>query len=332
MATIYDIAKKSGYSTATVSRALGGFDDVRQTTKEKILKIAKELGYQPNLVAKSLTTKKSWSIGLLFSEDYNSGLKHSFFADVIDEINKHASIRGYDLTFMSNQIGKQEVSYLNHVKYRMLDGVIVVCPDPNEDMIQELVDNGIKVARIDTYNEETICVNSSNRKGIKQLVNHLYDKGYKKITYIHGQSDNFVTDQRIEAFQYRTEKLGIGDECKLIEGIYTNAEKAYELTENVMNQDNVPDAIMYSDDVCAASGLKYLIEHGYKVPKDIAICGYDGLKLSSLVTPSITTVRQRTETIGKTIINLLVDEIEGKKEASEKIVFVDVDLIENQTT
>lgn len=330
MVTIYDIAKKLGISTATVSRALNGHDDVKTSTKEKIVKTANEMGYLPNSSARSLTTKKSWNIGILFSDDMNSGLKHIFFANVINEIIDSAAERGYDVSIISGNIGTEKTSYLRQAKYRLLDGIVIAAVDTTHNDIQALIQSDLPVALIDQNFDDAICINSKNRKGIKSLVNHLYNKGYKKITYVTGQLNNYIANDRLQAFKDITLEHRINDSCNTIEGIFTDSTLAYEITRNIMNSDNIPDAIMYSDDTAAIGGLKFLLEHDYKIPEDIAICGYDGIEISQLVTPKLTTVKQNIKEIGNKTANLLIDKIEGKEVKNTH--WVGVELLPGETT
>ena len=330
MVTIYDIAKKLGLSTATVSRALNGHDDVKASTKEKIVNTANEMGYLPNSSARSLTTKKSWNIGILFSDDMNSGLKHIFFANVINEIIDAAAERGYDVSIISGNIGTEKTSYLKQAKYRLLDGIVIAAVDTTQTDIQALIQSDLPVALIDQNFQDAICINSRNRRGIKYLVEHLVNKGYKKITYVSGQLNNYIAKDRLQAFLDMTKEYGIDKECNTIEGIFTDAALSYEITRNIMESDNLPDAIMYSDDTAAVGGLKFLLEHNYKIPNDIAICGYDGIEISQLVTPKLTTVKQNIKDIGHTTANLLIDKIEGKDVI--KTTWIDVELLPGETT
>ncbi|MFW6318843.1 MAG: LacI family DNA-binding transcriptional regulator [Bacillota bacterium] len=330
MVTIYDVAKKLNLSIATVSRALNGHDDVKPTTKQKVIDMAKKMGYFPNSMARTLTTKKSWNIGILFSDDMNSGFKHIFFANVINKIIETAAERGYDVSILSGNIGKKKTSYLDNARYRLLDGIIIATVDTTKEDVQKLIKSDLPVALIDQKFEEAICVNSKNRKGIKSLVNHLYEKGYKKITYITGQLNNYVAKDRKQAFLDITKELNIQDECNTIEGIFTDSILSYEITKNIMTKSDRPDAIMYSDDTAATGGLKYLVENGFSIPNDVAICGYDGVELSQLVTPRLTTVQQDINKLGNYVTNLLIDKIEGKN--PEKEHWVDVELLIGETT
>lgn len=331
MKTIYDIAKKVGVSSTTVSRALNDHNDVKYETKKRILEAAKELDYLPNSQARSLSMKKSWNIGILLSDDGNSGLKHNLFAGIIDSINKTVGYRGYDVTLISGNLGPSKLNYLEHSKYRMFDGVIIATVDMEEESVKDLIKGSEFVAFIDQEIEDAICVNSMNSLGVTKLVNHLFEKGYDEILYIHGQSNNYVTKERIKSFKEQTKSLGIYDNCSLIEGRYTSPEIAYEITSNLIASNKLPKAIMYSDDYSASGGLKCLIEKGISIPNDVAIVGYDGHKLATLLTPSLTTIKQDVDMIGRMIANKLIDSIE-KESLQSEIIELPVSLMIGNTT
>lgn len=331
MATIYDIARKAGVSTNTVSRALNNHSNVKISTKVKIKEIANELGYQPNAQAKSLATKKSWSIGILLVDDHDDGLKHTLFANIIDSILNTASVRGYDITFLSGNLGKNSLDYLEHSKYRMFDGVIVANTDFTDPRVVSLVNGTENIAFIDQEFEDKICVNSNNDDGIKKSVEFLHNLGHKEITYIHGQINNYVTEKRIEAFTNVTKQIGLEGSVKLIEGEYTSPKVAYDITKELIEKNLLGDAIMYSDDYSASGGLRCLLEHGINVPEDISIMGYDGVEISKLVTPNLTTIYQDVDKIGEVVTNSLIDQIEGET-IDDKVIELPVQLVIGETT
>jgi DNA-binding LacI/PurR family transcriptional regulator len=330
MATIYDIAKRANVSTTTVSRALNNYSDVKPSTKKRLVRLAKEMGYQPNVKAKSLATKKSWSLGVLLIDDTDSGLNHTLFANIIDSISKASAIRGYDLTFLSRTLGNSTVSYLQHVNYRKFDGVIIANTSIEDTQVKELIENVEYVACIDQHHKNAICVNSQNKEGMRITLYHLYGKGYRKITYVHGQLNNYVTTQRLSAFKETAKQLNIENQCTYLEGKYTTPEKAYEITKELIAS-GLPDAIVYSDDYSASGGLKCLLEHGIKVPQDVAIMGYDGVELASLLTPALTTIYQDTNKIGEVITENLINSIEDNRSIGY-IIELPVSLVSGKTT
>ena len=123
MASIKDIAKACGVSVATVSKALNGHNDISQATKEKVREAARQIGYMPNSAARALKTNRTYNLGVLFVDEAQSGLTHEFFAAVLDSFKRHAEGRGYDITFINHNIGHGHSSYLEHCRYRGVDGV-----------------------------------------------------------------------------------------------------------------------------------------------------------------------------------------------------------------
>ncbi|MFW6318842.1 MAG: LacI family DNA-binding transcriptional regulator [Bacillota bacterium] len=330
MATIYDIAKRANVSTTTVSRALNNYSDVKLSTRKQLIRLAEEMGYQPNSKAKSLATKKSWSLGILLIDESDSGLSHTLFANIIDSISKTASKRGYDLTFLSKTLASSTVSYLEHVNYRKFDGVIIANTNFADDKVKELIENVDYIACIDKHCTNAICVNSQNKEGMKITLHHLHEKGHKKITFVHGQLDNFVTQERLYSFKETAKQLNIEHLCNYIEGKYTSPQKAYDITKQLL-KDGLPDAIVYSDDYSASGGLKCLVEHGIKVPEDVAIMGYDGVEIASLLSPSLTTINQDTEKIGEVLTENLINSIENNRPIGYTIE-LPVSLIKGETT
>ena len=126
MVSIKDIALHCGVSVSTVSKALNGRGDVGEATKEQILDVAKELGYTANSAARALKTNRTYSIGIVFTDLSNSGFTHEYFASMLNYFRMEAERRGYDITFISDNMGPTNTSYLQHVRARGLDGVAMI--------------------------------------------------------------------------------------------------------------------------------------------------------------------------------------------------------------
>ena len=149
LVTIYDIAKKCNVNAATVSKALNGYSDVSSKTKLLIQNTATEMGYSPNASAQTLSTKRSYNIGILLEEDTNRGLGHELFSKILETVRLELGKCGYDITFISNYTGKVKTTYLSHCKYRQVDGVIVVCVNFFSSEFVELIHSDIPVVVID---------------------------------------------------------------------------------------------------------------------------------------------------------------------------------------
>lgn len=133
MVSIKDIAAVCGVSIATVSKALNDHKDVSETTKRTVQETAKKMGYFPNSQARALKTNRTYNIGVLFTEQTNSGLTQNYFASVLDSFKKEAESEGYDITFISGNIGERKMTPYEHCMYRNVDGVVVVSVDDYVD-------------------------------------------------------------------------------------------------------------------------------------------------------------------------------------------------------
>lgn len=127
--TIKDVSAKCGLSISTVSKAFNNYADISLETRELVQRTAREIGYYPNAIARTLKTNRSYNLGVLFQEKRGTGLTHSFFASVLDAFKSAGEKRGYDITFINHHIGWTGMTYLEHCRYRNVDGVCVVCAD-----------------------------------------------------------------------------------------------------------------------------------------------------------------------------------------------------------
>lgn len=314
MVSLKDIAQKCGVSVATVSKALNGHSDIGEDTRKRVVEVAREMGYVPNAVAKALKTDRTYNIGVLFVDEAGSGLTHDYFSHVLDGFKRQVEEAGYDLTFISNNksnIGR--TSYMEHVRFRRFDGVCIACVDFSNPEVLELVRGDIPVITIDHIFDNTAAVISDNVGGMKDLVKYIFDRGHRKVAYIHGVS-SAVTTARLTSFYRTAQEYGIEipDEY-VLEAPYRDTRSAYERTLELLDLPERPTCIMYPDDFAAFGGIRAISERGLRIPEEISIAGYDGLRIGRHVTPRLTTLRQDTERIGRTAADRLVNMIENPK-------------------
>ena len=163
MASLKDISKVCGVSVATVSKALNNHTDIGEETRAHIKKVAKEMGYSPNLSARALKTNRTYGIGVLFVDEATSGLTHDHFAAVLDSFKRTAEKGGYDITFINCFREREDrMTYLEHCRYRGFDGVMLACIDFSDSEVIELVQSDIPVVTIDHVFDGRISVVSNN--------------------------------------------------------------------------------------------------------------------------------------------------------------------------
>ena len=310
MVTLKDIARECQVSFSTVSKALKGSPEISYETTEFIQKKAREMGYHPNIAARSLRTNRTYDIGVIFEDKTGAGFQHQYFATIISGIQKVAFSKGYEMTFVSGDSTKN-YDYYAHALARNYDGVAILSCDYNSSGIKQLVQSEIPTVTLDYfYDMEHSAVMSDHSAGIEELLEYVISCGHKKIAMIHGEK-TWVSEQRVQAFKAVCKKHGIESPSDYFaEGLYHDPVTSSAATEVFISLDEPPTCIFYPDDYAALGGIRELASHGYTPGKDISIVGYDGIKLTSMMIPPLTTYEQDGETIGRTMAEALLSKIE----------------------
>jgi len=313
LVSLKDIAVKCGVSVATVSKALNNHKDISDATKDLINQTAKEMGYLPNSFARALKTNRTYNLGVLFADDAHNGLTHDYFSSVLNSFKDEAERNGYDITFINRHVGKKSMSYYEHAKYRGVDGIVIACIDFYDPDVIELIHSDIPVVTIDHVFDNRTSISSDNIKGISDLVTYIYQMGHRKIAYIHG-ADSSVTRNRVGSFYKTTGELGLDiPDYYVLSGIYRDPVSTAELTKQLLNLKDRPTCILFPDDFACLGGINVIEQYGLKIPDDISVVGYDGILLSQVLEPKLTTIKQDTETIGRIAAEKLIAMIENPK-------------------
>ncbi len=326
-----DIALRCGVSMSTVSKALNGRVDVGAAKKEQILKVAKELGYTANSAARALKTNRTYSIGIVFTDLSNSGFMHEFFASTLNHFRMEAERRGYDITFISENMGPANTGYLQHALARGLDGVAIICADFFDPKIQELVRSNLPIISLDHAFNNRAAILSDNMRGMESLVRYVYGKGHRRIAYIHG-NPTAVTENRLMGFYRACEALGLAIPNEYItECEYHEPVSCYKATKRLLALPERPTCILFSDDYSYIGGINAIYEAGLRVPEDISIVGYDGIHMAKMVSPKLTTWQQNTAELGRLAAERLIDRIEHPHTTPPKHITVQGRLLEGET-
>ncbi len=314
MTTIYDIAKKTGFSITTVSKVLNNYSDVSEKTRKKILEAVDEMGYYPSSSARTLTTKKSWTIGVVFVENIGVGMEHPFFNAVIESFKKNVEKFGYDLLFASRKIGNDHKSYLDHFQFRGVDGVVVVCSTIDDPDVEKLMNADIPSVVIDLDSRGSSVIFSDNIHGSELAVGYLYSLGHRKIAHISGHQELYVGEQRLKGYVSAMEKHNLPIlEKYIVDGGYFSFEGGQKAMRELLMLKETPTAVFVAGDLMALGAIDEIRNHGLNVPDDISIIGFDDIKMVQYTTPALTTIRQDTTLIGKTAASLLLEQINDKK-------------------
>ena len=332
MGTIYDLAKLTGFSITTVSKALNNYSDVSEKTKAKIIQAAADMGYLPNAHAQSLSTKRSWTIGVMFSEANEVGMMHPFFNAIIESFRQATEQQGYDLIFASRNLRNRDMSYLEHFQHRAVDGIVVICSDQMDQHVQELIQSTIPIVVVDMDSADCSVVFSDNLTGGALAVNHLYELGHRRIAHIAGDTTIDAGSARIAGYERAMAELALPIlEGYLINGGFFSVEEGKQAMQTLLALPQRPTAVFVAGDQMAIGAMEAIHEAGLHVPADISIVGYDDIEMSKYVTPKLTTVRQDTERIGQHAADLLIEQIVNKQRLKTTDI-IPVELIVRHST
>ena len=307
MVSMKDISIRCGVSVATVSKALNDHSDISDSTKRLVRNVAQEMGYFPNSSARALKTNRTFNLGVLFVDRARNGLTHDYFARVLDSFKVTAEARGYDLTFINCNKTTQRMTYLEHSRYRGVDGVVIAHVDFNQEEVAELIRSEIPVVTIDHSFDNKPSIVSDNIRGIRDMVEYIVGCGHKKIAYINGgdREVSSVTRNRIGSFYRTMSDLGLTiPEEYIVDADYRNPGKCYEASMKLLGM---------PDDLSAIGGINAAKELGLRIPEDLSICGYDGIDVAKCLEPKICTIEQDTVSIGRKAAEKLIGMIEHPK-------------------
>ena len=314
MVSMKDISSACGVSVATVSKALNDHEDIGAETKRRIRETAKQMGYFPNSAAKALKTNRTQNLGVLFEEDDHSGLTHDYFACVLDSLKSAAEEKGYDITFINScRTRPNRMSFLEHCRYRGFDGVIIVCVNFLDPEVLELVNSDIPTVTIDHLFNNTCAIMSDNVKGMRDLLHYIYDMGHRRIAYIHG-TESSVAQRRLASFYKTAAELGLDiPDAYILPAAYRDTKAAYAATEKLLDLRKLPTCILYPDDFACYGGINAISERGLRVPDDISVAGFDGIRIARHIEPKLTTLKQDTNLLGRKAAEKVISLIEQPK-------------------
>jgi LacI family transcriptional regulator len=324
MVTIDEIAKLSKVSVSTVSKALNGYTEISEKTRNRVIEIADQLGYMPNATAQSLVRKRSNTIGVVYEVEY--GLKNLFFSGVLEAFRKNVESNGYDILLLSHNTDSG-LDYLRHCQSKNVDAVLVVSGGDNHESITKLCQSNLAVLTLDPHEKSSNSIYSDSYVSIRRSCKYLYELGHKKIAFINGSYTNFIGRERLRAYLDFMHEKGL-------EPMYlpdrSNESYSYEEGHHTMKlifeTYGLPEAVCSVSDLMAVGAINYLNTHGFSVPHDVSVIGFDDLQVCEIVTPKLTTVRQNYEAFGELACQTLMGMIEGKVRTIDPIV-VDTEIV-----
>ena len=299
---IEKIAKRAGVSTATVSRVLNNYPYVKEETRSKVLKIIEKTNYRVNAIARNLRRKKTQSIGVIISN-----VLSPFYSKIAKAVEDVAINKNYS-TILCNggDNPDKEYQYLKLLHENRVDGIIISPTGKNIDYINFLISAGIPIVFIDRYIDGVDCdaVIVNNFEASYNAVNHVINKGYKKIAFISGPLDRFTGRERYRGYIKALEDNSIKiDENIIRYGDFT-LESGFNHCKDLLENEDI-DMIYIANSDMGTGAFQAIRKKGIKVPKDLGFMMFDEPNWATLVEPSITTISQPVFTLGSTACDLL---------------------------
>lgn len=329
--TIYDIAKQLNVSPATVSKVINNYPDVSMKTREKVQNFLKEINFHPNAQAQSLSTKKSWMIGVVYYEETGVGLSHPYFSAIIDSFKKSVEAEGYSIHFGSKNSRLMNDNYLDYFRYRNVDGIVVFCTDQNDKQTWQMIESDIPVVVIDMKIDGATTITSDNELGCRMAIDYLVGLGHRKIAHIAGcRGNNWASQVRERGFIEAMTQ----NQLPILPGFIQYGqdftfESGYQAMKLLLANSERPTAVFSASDLMAAAAIEAINDAGLRVPEDISVIGFDDIELAKFLKPKLTTIRQNTAELGKNAAKLLVKHID--KIQTEVDFVVPVEFIERQS-
>lgn len=313
--TIRDVAKKAGVSVGTVSRAFNNYNDISEKTRNTILAVAEELGYKPNMGGKAPAVNRNYRIGMLIEDYDNGGILNPIVFETLMAFKNAATKQGYETIILSTTSDMQKSQDLTKLfQDKNLDGAFIMGIKLSDDYYHQLcnIEYPCVIFDLNVKNPKTSCVGVDNTKGAFMAVEHLIRLGHKKIAFINGHKDAYVSYERLDGYYLALNRFGIPiDEDLVIYSDFTSkgGEKA---AEKLLETKKEFTAVFCASDLMAVGAMETFDSLGIVVPEKISVMGFDDINIGQYVSPKLTTIRQDREKIGESAANVLVNLINGQ--------------------
>ncbi len=317
--TIVDVAKKCGYSKATVSRAYTEPDRVSERARSKIYAAAKSLNYSPNAIARAMVRQRTENIAFIIHEKQSPAVLNPFYSPILEAVMRESARRSYSVFVVTNQ----DVQLPNGDVYikKQMDGVIFV-GEANPEVIGKLREQKIPVVLLNNFLDmgDLLCITTGHYEGAVSAVEHLCRRGHRRIGLLAGRFSPQVNEARYNGYFDALARQGLKADPRYVLDIDPTLEAGEEAMARLLEMEERPTAVFCTNDTVAAGAMKAVIRAGLRIPKDMAVVGFDDSSVSRIVEPELTTVRIDMDQMGRLAAEKLFDLIDGRPLDRKKIV------------
>lgn len=307
-ATIRDVARQAGVSVATVSRVFNDSGPVSPDTRHRIRDAARELRYTPNSAARSLSVKRTHTLGALLPDLYGE-----FFSEVIRGIDETAQRHHHHLLISSSHNDRAQIAAALRAMRGRVDGLLLMSPGVDAETLTAELPEELPVVLLNCPVREaryaTLAID--NRGGAVAMVEHLLAAGHRSIAFIRGAPRNHDARERLLGYRAALRAAGVERVAAWeLPGDFTE-QAGYDAVGTLLRLDPLPTALFAANDAMAVGALSALRESGLRVPGDISVTGFDDIPIARYLTPSLTTVRVGVSALGARAAAILLQTLAG---------------------
>ncbi|MCL7762577.1 LacI family transcriptional regulator [Polaribacter sp. Z014] len=331
--TLKDIAEALNLTPSGVSKALNNHPRISDATKKAVKEKARELNYQPNLLASALRKGRSNLIGVIIPR-----AKSNFFSSVVEKLEDVLNKEGYNIIMtQSNESFEKECRNIDALIDTQVCGIIASMASDTVDLTyyNKIISTGIPLVMFDRSDEklEADYIGIDDYQSSFKVIDHLYKQGCRRIAHIGGYKHTRIYNQRLEGYLDALKKYNLPIENNLIIESTLKIEDGRQAMTQFLKLDKKPDAVYAAGDFAALGALQVLKENNIAIPQDIALVGFSNELFTSLVTPTISSIEQHSNTIGQLAAEILLDKLKNPNKTTEPSKTVlDIDLIIRETS
>lgn len=314
-ATIREVAKKAGVSISTVSRAFNNYDDISKQTRELIFRIAEELSYKPTIATRNQNSNNTFRLAILVEDYETTGALNQLVFEMQMSFQNTASKLGYETLILSTNTDMQKTEDMQKMFVeKQVDGAFIMGLKMTDEYYSQLstIHYPCVTFDININNPMVNCIGMDNIRGAFMAVEHLIKLGHKKIAFINGHNEAFVSYERLDGYCLALNRYDIPFDKRLVANGHFTDKGGGAAAESLISQYKDVTGIVCASDLMAVGAINALDKLGYSVPDDISIVGYDDLYLAQCMNPGLTTIQQDTKKLGEIAANNLINMVNGQ--------------------
>lgn len=324
VATIKDVAKMANVAPSTVSRVIADNPRISEKTKKRVREVMKELGYHPNMIARSLVNQTTNVVGLVMPGSTDIFFQNPFFSNVLRGLSEGAHQKKYSIQMTTGQKDEEILDdVIQMVHGRRVDGLIILQAKKNDKIIEFLLQQKFPftvIGKPADYLDEISHVDNDNIKAAREATEHLINLGHTEIAFIGGKAELMVTSDRLRGYQAALTKADIRIKDEYIVHQQFLVEGGKDAISELIKLVIPPTALVVTDDLMALGVLNTLRDLKVSVPRDMSVISFNNVLLSEMATPPLSSVDINIFDLGYEAFKNVITQIENKSEPIKRII------------